>query len=72
MGGIPPFAQLRLTVTVWPKHTVLTLSTREAGEQWEWDRRVHTWDLPIHAETLTLETFRGAVDAFLSAFPEQD
>lgn len=72
MSGLPPFVQLRMTATIWPKHLVLTLSTRPAGERWEWDRRIHTWDLPIHAEGLTLETFKGAVDAFMAALPDPD
>jgi len=52
--GIPQCRQVRITLTVWPKHTVVTMATRDGRDSFVWDRRRHTWDVPIECGAVDL------------------
>lgn len=40
-------AELRLLIHGWPKHTTVALVTRTRMGSENWDRRSHSWDLPL-------------------------
>lgn len=70
MSRIPRVRQVRTTITLYPKHVVVTVAVRDGKDNFEWDRRQGTWDLPVHGESLTWETLQGAVDALIKALPD--
>lgn len=51
-GRIPRCRQIRFTLTVWDKHTVVTVSTRDGRDQFEWDRRRGTADVEVPGERI--------------------
>lgn len=70
MGGIPQCHQVRITLTAWPKHTVVTVTTRDGSADFRWDKRRGTWDLPVPGASLDPQAIRGLVEGLVEALRE--
>jgi hypothetical protein len=40
-------SEIRLVIHPWPDHTTLALTTRTRRGSENWDRREHSWDIPL-------------------------
>lgn len=60
---IPRSRQVRFTLTEFAGHTVLTVTTRDGRDEFEWDRRRGTVDVPTGEDALNPRNVAALRDA---------
>lgn len=68
--GIPQCRQVRITLTVWPKHTVVTMSTRDGRDAFVWDKRRHTWDVPLDCRRVDLAAAQALAEGLVETLED--